>query len=238
MGRIEAIVFDVDNTLVDYYTMKMACVDAALDKMIARGLPVTDKREASQIVDDVFRNFTWEDQKLFWHVAQYAGVTNDVTLERFAQLGKTTYRRRQRDFLKPYEGVIETLTLLREQKIDFAILSDAPRLKVFDRLCDADLEHYFEDRVIGGDDNTEFRKPSPTAFTRVLRMLNRTSPQGVLMVGDQPVRDIIGGKQYGFVTAWAKYGYIHKTDEAENGVKTRADYVLEQFSDLAAIVKT
>lgn len=237
MSRIiTATVFDVDNTLVDFYTMKKHCVDAGLDKMIARGLPIT-KDEGKKIIEDIFINEGWEDPLLFWHAAQYCGIKNDVTIERFAQIGKTAYRLRQREFLKPYDGIRETLDALREQKIQTAILSDAPRLKVFDRLCDTDLDHYFEDRVVGNNNEPKNKKPSAVAFQRVLAVLGRDSPEGVLMVGDQPIRDVLGAKNYGFMTAWAKYGYLPKQGEDINKVTVRADYVLEKPTDLIDIVK-
>ena len=232
---ITATVFDIDNTLWNYYKMKKECVDAGLDKMIERGLPVT-KEEGKRIVEDVFINHTWEDQRLFWHVAEHAGITNKITIERFAQLGKTAYRLHQREFLKPYDGVKAMLTAYKEYNVPTAILSDAPRLKVFDRLCDLGLEPYFEDRAVGAEKYEE-RKPEKIAFKRVLAVLGRKSPEGVLMVGDHPNRDIMGAKKYGFMTAWAKYGYIPKPGEDVNTMKVRADYVLEKPMDLIDIVK-
>ncbi len=235
-SSITAAVFDVDNTQLDFYTMKKHCVKAGLEKMISRGLPVSFD-EAERILDEVFRNEGWEDQRLFWHVAEYAGIKDQVNLERFAQLGKTAYRKHQRDYLQPYEGMRETLTYLRDAGIRLAILSDAPRLKVFDRVCDADLEEFFEDRVVGAEKDDPFKKPSAVAFQRVLDVLKLNSPQGVIMVGDQPYRDVLGAKNNGFIAAWAKYGYIPKHDEDINTVVTRADYVLEKPTDLIEIVK-
>lgn len=233
---IKAIVFDIDNTLVDFHTMKLQCTEAGVTTMVQRGLPAT-LEEVKRIVPEVFRNYGWEDQLLFWHIAEFAGVKDETALERFAQLGKTSYRRKQRDFLKPYEGVAETLAALREQGVQLAILSDAPRLKVFDRLCDAGLEPFFENNVVGAINDTH-KKPNSEAFRKVLSLLGRTSPQDVLMVGDHPVRDILGAKNYGFSTAWAKYGYIPQHGEDPNTVKTRADHVLERFSDLLHAVRT
>ena len=237
MSGIKAVVFDVDNTLVDFYTMKKRCMLAGLKKMVERGLPVASLAEAERITDEVFRNEGWEDQLLFWHVAEYAGVTEEVSLQRFAQLGKTAYRKHQRDYLNPYKGIAEVLEYLKSQNIPTAILSDAPRLKVFDRLCDAGLEPFFEDRVVGAEKNDPHKKPNQVAFKRILEVLGIDSPEGILMVGDQPYRDVLGAKNNGFLAAWAKYGYIPKPDEDIHKVQTRADYVLETPSDLLNILK-
>jgi HAD superfamily hydrolase (TIGR01509 family) len=232
---IEAIVSDVDNTLFDFMTMKMDSSYYAIEKMISRGLPI-DMVEAKRMLPEIFRNFTWEDPLLFWHVAQWAGIKDQVSLERYAQMGKVAYRKKQSQIMKPYEGVAETLGALKEKEIQLAILSDAPRLKVFDRLCELELDPYFENRVVGNENDDKTKKPSPEAFQNVLGVLGRASPANVLMVGDHPIRDIVGAKNYGFITAWAKYGYHAQKDEDKNSIKTRADYVLEQFSDLQRIV--
>lgn len=233
---IEAIVFDVDNTLFDFMTMKLESSYHAIEKMISRGLPI-DMAEAKRMLPEIFRNFTWEDPMLFWHVAQWAGIKDTVSLERYAQMGKVAYRKKQAQIMKSYDGVPETLNALKEKGTRLAILSDAPRLKVFDRLCDLDLDSYFENRVAGNENDDKTKKPSPEAFENVLKVLGRDAPKNVLMVGDHPIRDIIGAKNYGFLTAWAKYGYHVGKDEDRNAIKTRADYLLGQFSDLIAIVK-
>lgn len=233
---IEAIVFDIDNTLVDFHTMKLACTQAGLDKMIARGMPITAD-EGKRIVPEVFRNYGWEDQMLFWHVAEFAGVKEEIELERYSQIGKIAYRRKQREFLSPYEGVQQTLAELKKRGIAIAILSDAPRHKVFDRLCDSDLEPYFENNVVGATEDAH-KKPSPKAFEKVLSVLGRQTSQNVMMIGDHPVRDILGARNYGFTTAWAKYGYFPALGEDVNAIKTRADYVLERFSDILRTIET
>ena len=43
MKMIKAILFDLDNTLIDFMTMKRKCCEAAIDSMIASGLDM--KRE-------------------------------------------------------------------------------------------------------------------------------------------------------------------------------------------------
>lgn len=234
---IDVILFDVDETLVDFMSMKKNCVNAGLEKMIMRGLPVADVAEGHRVVDEVYRNFGMEDKMLFWHVAQYAGVTVEVTKERLAQIGKTAYRKHQRDFLAPYDGVIDTLQELTKRGITMGVLSDAPRDKIFDRLCDADLDQYFEDNVVGGNDNRKLLKPSENAFKRALRMMGCKNGKGVLMVGNDPVRDVGGAKDAGLQAAWAKYGFEPRRNEDVSKMKTRADYVLDKFSDLLQYVK-
>ena len=50
------------------------------------------------------------------------------------------------------------------------------------------------------------------------------------MVGDWPERDIIGAKNVGMKTAFAKYG------DTFNTKNSGADYVLEDISDLINII--
>jgi beta-phosphoglucomutase-like phosphatase (HAD superfamily) len=46
---IKAIVFDLDNTLVDFMAMKRQAIDAAIDAMLDAGLDLTREEVKSRI---------------------------------------------------------------------------------------------------------------------------------------------------------------------------------------------
>ncbi|MCX8193742.1 MAG: hypothetical protein N3G19_00010 [Candidatus Pacearchaeota archaeon] len=43
---MKAILFDLDNTLIDFMTMKHKCCEAAIDAMIAAGLKIKKEKAA------------------------------------------------------------------------------------------------------------------------------------------------------------------------------------------------
>ena len=221
---IEAVIFDIDNTLMDFMKMKRAAVDAAVDYMIDAGLDI-DKQT---MVDKIFKVY-WEegieDQNIF----------DKVLLREFGQIdykilaaGIIGYRKAKEAHMMLYPHVRITLSELLRMGIRLGVVSDAPRLPVWLRIVSLNLHHYFE-KVITFDDTGE-RKPSPKPFLKIINDM-KIKPQNAIMVGDWAERDIVGAKNIGMITAWAKYG--NQFDTKNSG----ADWELDDIYDLIGIVK-
>jgi putative hydrolase of the HAD superfamily len=128
-----------------------------------------------------------------------------------------------------YPHVQMTLLELAKRGIRLGVVSDAPEAQVWLRLCDLGLQHTF-DAVVTFDDTRE-RKPSPAPFREVLRRLNVT-PAESLMIGDWAERDVVGGKSLGMKTVFARYGDTFDTQASG------ADYDVDDVLELVAIVDT
>ncbi len=61
---IKAIVFDLDNTLVDFMAMKQQAINAAIRAMIDAGLPLTFD-QAQKKIDHIYQERGIEFQKVF-----------------------------------------------------------------------------------------------------------------------------------------------------------------------------
>ena len=96
------------------------------------------------------------------------------------------------------------------------------------RICSVNLHHIF-DAVVTFDDTGKL-KPSREPFEHVLKLLNVSADES-LMVGDWPERDVIGAKQIGMKTAFARYG------DAFGKKESGADYDLNDISELVSIIK-
>ena len=71
--------------------------------------------------------------------------------------------------------------------------------------------------------------PDEGPFKKAMKDLD-VQPNETIMIGDWPERDIIGAKNVGMKTAFAKYG------DTFNTLNSGADYVLEDISDLINII--
>ncbi len=221
---IKAVIFDIDNTLMDFMRMKRAAVDAAVDAMIDAGIQVPKDKMVEKIFEVYWREGI-EDQNIF----------DKVLLKEFGQVdpkvlaaGILGYRRAKEGAMVLYPHVKMTLTELLRRGTKMGVISDAPRLPVWLRIVALGLHHYF-DHVITFDDTGQ-RKPSPVPFRKALDMLG-ADPAETVMVGDWAERDIKGAKGLGIQTAWAKYG--DGFDTKESG----ADYELTDILQLLDIVK-
>jgi len=220
---MKAVLFDLDNTLIDFMRMKKISCEAAISAMVDAGLEM-DKGKAYKELFALYGVHGIEHQEIFQKfLKKVAGKVDFKILSR----GIAAYRRMQAGYLEPYPHVRSTLITLREKGLKLGIVSDAPRLKAWLRLAEMNLTDFF-DVVVTLDDTGE-RKPSEPPFKAALRALKLPAGE-ILFVGDNPERDIKGAQKLGMKTALAKYGQIFPL----KGI--RADYVLKDISGLEKIV--
>ncbi len=199
MGTIRAILFDLDNTLVDFLRMKQGAVDAAVLAMVDVGLDVPVS-EARRRVWAIYDQEGIEFQEVFDHfLKDHYGAINYKMLA----AGIIAYRKAREASMVLYPHVRSTLVELLRRGYRLAILSDAPAKQAWLRLCALEVHHFF-DTVITFED-TGLRKPHPKPFQRVLAALDM-KPQQALMLGDWPERDMAGAQALGIRTVFARYG--------------------------------
>ena len=220
---LKAIVFDLDNTLVDFMAMKRLAVDAAVDAMLDAGIEL-ERSDIKARIDAIYRERGVEYQQVFDDLI--FGIFHRVD-HRILAAGIIAYRRSREAALKPYPHVTSTLMELVRRGVKLAVLSDAPSREAWLRLCHVGL-HQIISKAVTFDDTGE-RKPSPKPFMKVLEMLG-VEPHEALMVGDWAERDIVGARSVGMRTAFARYGDTF--DTKDHG----ADYDLKDISELLAIV--
>ena len=221
---IEGVVFDLDNTLLDFMKMKQVAVRSAIRGMIEAGLKIDEKKSFEDIIT-LYEKIGWENQKVF-----------DVFLEnsighvdnKFLAAGIVAYRRAREANLLAYPNVNKTLIKLTKLGMKLAVVSDAPSREAWMRIYYLNLHHFF-DVVITFDDSGE-RKPSSIPFEMALEKLG-LEPQSSLMIGDWPERDVVGAKKIGMKTAFAVYGDTFGTKVSG------ADWDIKDISELTSIIK-
>ena len=220
---IKAVIFDLDNTLIDFLKMKKLSCSAAIDAMIGAGLRV-DHDKALKALFELYDKYGMEEKTVFQKVLKK--LTGKVDYKILGN-GIVAYRRVRTGFLEPYPNVDYVLLKLKGRGIKLGIVTDAPKLKAWIRLASIKLSNYF-DAVVTFEDTKQL-KPSKLPFKAALNKL-KLKPSECLMVGDWPERDIKGAKAIGMKTCFAKYGNpkIKKTD---------ADYEISNIKMLLDIVE-
>ncbi|MEO0198327.1 MAG: HAD-IA family hydrolase [candidate division WOR-3 bacterium] len=221
---IKAVLFDLDNTLVDFMKMKEMAVIGAVEAMIDAGLKMS-KDEAIRKIYEVYDREGIEDQKVF----------DKFLLENFGEIdykilsaGIVGYRRAKEGALVLYPKVVYTLMELLKLGKRLAVVSDAPRLQAWTRLVQTNLHHFFE--VVVAFEDTNKRKPAPEPFLFAIQKLG-VAPQETLMVGDWAERDIIGAKTLGMITVFARYGNTFGT------VNSGADFEIDSVDGVLHVIK-
>ena len=221
---IKAVVFDLDNTLVDFMKMKEMAVEGAVEAMIDAGLPLR-KEDAIKKIYEIYDREGIEDQKVF---DKFLSETFGRIDYKILAAGIVGYRKAKEAALVLYPHVHYTLMELLKMGKRLAVISDAPKLQAWTRLAQTGLHHYFE--VVVTFDDTGKRKPDPEPFIFALDKLN-VRPEGSIMIGDWAERDIIGAKTIGMVTVFARYG--NTFDTRISG----ADYEVDDIQELLTIIK-
>jgi putative hydrolase of the HAD superfamily len=221
---VRAILFDLDNTLIDFITFKKETAKAAAAAMVKRGLPATEL-EAYGKIFSVYDEKGIEYQKTFHDVIRPYGLEINQA-ERIQQAAILAYLKRKFDVLRPYPMVKPVLSRLKK-RYRLGIVTDAPRNKAWQRLVLSGLETEF-DTVITKQDTME-GKMGQLPFELALRKMNLLAP-ACLFVGDNPEKDLKGASAIGMHTCWARYGSLRKRTDL------KPDHAIDSFEQLLDIL--
>jgi pyrophosphatase PpaX len=190
MPRFQAVLFDLDGTLLDSVRL---ILDSYHHTMAAHGLPARSDADWLQGLGTPltaqFREWAGEPEQLDALVATYRD-----------------YNLRHHDSqVTPYPGAVEMVRQVRVRGARTALVTSKNRGGALRGLRVLDLENAF-DAVVGADDVTR-PKPHPEPVLRALDGLG-VPPAAALFVGDS-VHDIASGRAAGVVTAavlWGPFG--------------------------------
>tara|TARA_Y100000814_G_scaffold274353_1_gene233008 strand:- start:41 stop:670 length:630 start_codon:yes stop_codon:yes gene_type:complete len=204
-------------------SVKRKSVDAAILAMIEAGLEI-NPNTARENIFNIYNNKGYEYQEVF---DDFLIETNGGIDYKILASGIVAYRKTKDASIILYPNVHSTLIKLAKLGYKLAVLSDAPSREAWVRLYSVNLHHLF-DVVVTHNDTKKF-KPSPEPFNKAVELLG-VYPENIIMVGDWPDRDVVGGKLAGMKTAFAKYGDVFGTKHSG------ADYDLNDISEIINIV--
>jgi putative hydrolase of the HAD superfamily len=162
---IKAVIFDLDNTLVDFMRVKRAAVAGAVEAMIDAGL--TESREAAtKRIFTMYDREGIEDQRVFDKILV---ETYGLIDYRILAAGVLGYRKAKEGHLVLYPHVRQAIIHLIRMGLKLGLVTDAPRLSAWMRLVSLGLDPFF-DTVVTNED-TGKKKPHPAPFQLALSRL-------------------------------------------------------------------
>ena len=199
MPNYHTVLFDADNTLFDFDRAERRALQLALEE---RGYPFNDETEGLYL----------SLNRALWHRFDLGEVTQDFLLvERFRQFeqamgGHHDPERFNRDYLAHLgEGAYllpgaEALCRALAPHCTLSIITNgatAAQKGRFQRSAIRDcISHLFISQEMG------CRKPERVYFDKVFQALGLQGPEGVVVVGDNLLSDILGGIRAGTDTIW------------------------------------
>jgi putative hydrolase of the HAD superfamily len=222
---IKAVLFDIDNTLIDFMKMKRESCEAAINAMIGSGLKM-DKKEALAILYELYDKRGIEYQYIFQEFTKNIGGKIDY---RTIAYGIIAYRKVKEGYLVPYTNVIPTLIELKK-KYKLAVITDAPVMQAWMRLVATQLDNFFDFVVTKADARKQKTHTAP--FKAALRKLD-IKPEESVMVGDRISRDVETAKKLGIKTIYARYGDLNPAEKGKSG----ANAEIENIDEVIKIVE-
>ena len=174
---IKSVIFDLDNTLLDFMKMKSVSINAAVKAMIDVGMDI-DKDEAVNEIFTIYDSKGYEHQEVF----------NEFIIKKISKINYkflaaaiVEYKKAKEISLNLYPDVIPTLNKLKSMNLNLGIVSDAPSREAWMRLYTLDLHNFFDDVVTFND--TGVYKPAKEPFIKISEKLN-TNLEECMMIGD------------------------------------------------------
>lgn len=218
---IEAVLFDLDGTLID----SAPDLGAAADKMrIARGLP--------SLPLELYRPMAGAGARGMLGVA--FGMTPDhpdfpVLREEFF----LNYESCMTERTYAFEGVPELIAQLLGRGLAWGVVTN--KSMRFTGPLTQGMSLFATAAAVVGGDSTPHAKPHPAPLLEAARRLN-LEPGRCIYVGDDE-RDVLAGLAAGMATVAATYGYLGGTPALRWGAHAHIDTPLELLALLQSVVK-
>lgn len=220
-----AVLFDLDNTLVNFIETKQRCISSAVRTMSRVGLKM-DPVEMERVIYQIYDREGIEYPYIF---NDFLKTVSGGVGRRLLEAAIEAYRAEKARTFRAYHGTQGVLRALSVLGFKLAIVTDAPSVKAWKRICGAGLSRYFDAVVTRDDAGTTKDEGKP--FEMALEIFG-ISPSEAVVVGDRIERDIIGGKKVGLATVLARYGC-----SAPHYEET-PDYVIDDIRELTNILES
>lgn len=207
MQAFEAILFDVDGTLLDTSEFIFQAFEYSLEHA---GFPKKNREEMARLVGKPL-------DLCYQVLTGVADVTGLSAMHRAFQVEHI-------ELAKAYTGTRETLETLKESGLRIGAVTTRARASTLETLSITGLSTYL-DHVVAFED-VDNLKPHPEPILRTLTYLN-SHPDAAVMVGDTDV-DIAAGRSAGTLTVGVTYGF-HGLEI----LKSCPDHIID---DIAAIL--
>lgn len=213
----KACIFDLDGTLTDSVESIAYSANRAIAAFGFTPNPV-----------EAYKHFAGDGADIMLERSLVAA--GDVNLEYFEPVKQKYKELFQKDCMyqvKPYEGIVELLKILKEKNIKIAVLSNKPHNRAVDVVEALFGKDYFD--IIMGQSKHIKRKPSPDGALIIADELGLLTSE-CIYIGDTNT-DMITGKSANMFTVGVTWGFRERQELEENN----ADYIIDSPLQLLEI---
>lgn len=210
----KACIFDLDGTLTDTLDSLTFSVNKTLEEL---GLGKITREQCRSFVGDGARC-------LIERSLRTVGDTELKRVDEAMEVYGRVFKENCNYHVKPYDGVVETLKVMKEKGLKLAVFSNKPHLQAID-VAETFFGKDMFDRIQGQCEDLP-KKPNPAGVFDILDEFQVTPEEGIY-IGDSEV-DVKTGKAAGILTIGANWGFRSKELLEKNG----ADATIEHAEEL------
>ncbi len=240
--QIEAVIFDLDDTLISWATPTMgwfeymfSLMEPAAQYLTEQGVEIDTSQMGASFVSILQNAWRSPNRKNPKSALSLAGIVEAILIEANIDPSSIdiqalilTLKGQPMGGVEPYPDTHSVLTTLKQRgyKIGLVTNSFSPMW-----LRDFELDHYgltdyFDARIASGD--TGFEKPNPAIYWRIMGLLN-TTPDKAVFVGDSPAHDICGANRTGLTSVQIDPPHLNRAVSSD---EERADYTITALAEL------
>ena len=222
MAGIDAVAFDLDNTLLDRTALFVGVAGAFYDEYLTRRDSVT--RNAALDLMVLWDEDGYEDRQAMrrrWLTEWPNTGLDDESLA--AWYGSAMDR-----LARPDAEVNAMLVELNDLGMPWGIVTNGDSDRQRGKCRGAGLDGLARFIIIS--EEVGYEKPDPRIFRDALEATGLTAPERVLFVGDTPSADIDGAKRFGMRAAWVRRGREYPPD------LLRPDHVIDHVTEVRGIL--
>lgn len=234
MAGLDAVFFDIDDTLYSSTEFAERARERSIQAMIRAGLRLQPERIRAllqDVISEYSSNFPYQFDEVLLRVGQdsYHPVNPAVIVASAV----VAYHDTKFSELKPFEDVPVVLPRLRSRGVRMGIVTSGIPVKQAEKLIRLRLIEFFEPSWIFISEQLELSKEDPALWKEILRR-SGLQPGRALYVGDNPMRDIDPPSSAGWITVLVrrggKYGHLAGTTQARHEISDlfELEHILEK----------
>lgn len=217
LNGIKVILFDLDNTLIDRNAAVLACIEQFFNDNMPQ---YYFENEQVEIEENDFWGYTPRTEFYEWFIQYYEPQGWDET-------SFWTYMQDNvASHVQPISEELGAILLHLKESYKIGILTNGSIINQETKIKNAQLDSYFSPEMIFISEQYEAQKPDETFFKIALNKYQIQASE-LLMVGDDPLNDILGAHQLGIKTCWISHNREWNRDiEPDYELNTVLDFPL------------
>ena len=228
MSKYELLLFDLDNTLIDFSKDQKLALKYAFESM---GYKYTESvlKEYKKIDDIVWKELEIGEIQTVVDLYEkrckmlFEKYNIKQTLDTFNKLLDKGYQKNGTPFANA-ENIIKKLN----QKYKLGIITNGPKTQQYIRLQNAGISEYFS--YIFVSEEVGYNKPNIKFFEYMFEKIEEKDKSKMLIIGDSLTSDIQGGKNCGLDTCW------FNRESIDNATNIKPNYEIKKLGELVEIL--